>query len=98
MESAYDILKKRLSRGQHGKYCTELLLSEDLTKQVKYIEHLIEVCNIIVAHSHLQGSRICLEHDALTLLKMVSSKLFAPTKLPVLTSIVVIASVVSIIK
>ena len=75
METAYNILKKRLSRGPHGKYCAELLLSEDLTKQVKYIEHLIEVCNIIVAHSHLQGSRICLEHDALTLLKMVSSKL-----------------------
>lgn len=74
-ESAYDILKKHISKGQHRKYCAELLLSEDLTKQVKYIEHLIQVCNLIVAHSNLQSSRICIEHDALTLLKMVSSKL-----------------------
>lgn len=72
---AYDALKKSLSKGAHGKYCAMMIMSEELSDQVRYLQLLIDVSNAVIAHSSLQYSKVCIDHDALTLLKMMSSKL-----------------------
>lgn len=85
---AYDALKKSVSKGAHGRYCAKMIMSEELSDQVRYLQLLIDVSNAIIAHSSLQYSKVCIDHDALTLLKMMSSKLSiikGVVKEPVLT-------------
>lgn len=85
---AYDALKKNVSKGAHGRYCAKMIMSEELLDQVRYLQLLIDVSNTLIAHSNLQYSKECIDHDALTLFKMMSSKLSVVKRIvkePVLT-------------